>query len=88
MTPFGKPVVPEVYCMLHTSSGRTPAAMRRICSRGTKLARSIASSKVRQPGIRKPTVMTLRRNGSLRQCRAEPGFAAASSGQRVWMISR
>ena len=30
ITPLGKPVVPEVYCMLHTSFGRTRAARRAI----------------------------------------------------------
>ena len=49
MTPLGKPVVPEVYCMLHTSSGFTCLAMARTTSAGTISERAMASSKVRQP---------------------------------------
>ena len=86
MTPLGKPVVPEVYCMLQTSSGLTSAAMRRTFSSGTSSARSKACSKVRQPGIWKPTVITLRRKGRRLQRSCSPGVVAAISGQSSLMI--
>ncbi len=74
--------------MLQTSSGRTWEAILRISSTGTLSARAIASSKVRQPGIRKPTVMTLRRKGSRLQWSGLPGWLFAISGHSSCMISR
>ena len=34
ITPFGNPVVPDVYCILHTSSGLTKDALLLTSSRG------------------------------------------------------
>ena len=86
MTPLGNPVVPEVYCMLQTSSGTTCAAMRCTSSSGTDSARSKACSMLRQPGMSKPTVMTLRKNGSFLQCSGSPGSLVAISGQSSLMM--
>ena len=65
ITPFGKPVVPEVYCMLQTSSGLTEAAIMRTLSSGTLSALSRNSFHVRHPSSEKPTVTMFLRNGSL-----------------------
>ena len=87
MTPFGKPVVPDVYCMLQTSLTSTAAAILVISSIGVLDAYSSDSSHVSAPGMRKPQVMTLRRNGSLLQCSGWPGLLSFISGQSSFMIS-
>ena len=81
MTPFGNPVVPDVYCILQTSCEFTHAARRRSSSSGVFTLRLFASSHVMHPFLRNPTVMTLRRNGRRRAWSGEPLFAFSSSGQ-------
>ena len=50
------------------------------------LHRAMASSKVRQPGCLKPTVITLRRKGSFLQCSGSPGLVVEISGQSSLMM--
>ena len=45
-----------------------------------------AASQVSAPGIRKPTVITLRRNGSRLQCSGSPALLVLISGQSSLMI--
>ena len=74
--------------MLHTSFTSTAAAMRRISSIGVRAAYSSDSAHVSAPGMEKPTVITLRKNGSRRACSGWPGLLAASSGTSSLMICR
>ena len=74
--------------MLHTSFTSTAAAMRRISSTGVRAAYSRDSSQVSAPGMRKPTVITLRRKGRRLACSGWPGLFSASSGHSSLTIWR
>ena len=87
ITPLGNPVVPDVYCILHTSSGLTSDARRRTSSLGMRVARESICSHVRQPSISKPTVTTLRKKGRFLEYKGLPGSSVLSSGQSSSMIS-
>ena len=76
------------YCILQSGETSIYAnIMRATSSCGTSSARAIVSSKVRQPGWRKPTVTTLRKNGRRLQCSGLPGSEDASSGQSSLMMA-
>ena len=65
MTPLGKPVVPDVYCMLHTSSGFTRDALLFTSSIGTSFPFSSISLHSKAPSISKSQVTIFLRKGSL-----------------------